>query len=84
MAIILSTEAGSDDSDDSDHYEAHEADGFDGDRGPYQPRTYFLMVSHHGHGTYSAEAEGYGEGHGEDGCEPGQADRSALGLMGRR
>jgi C4-dicarboxylate-specific signal transduction histidine kinase len=67
IAIILSTKAGSDDGDDSDDQEAEQTDGFDGDGGPYQPRTYFLMVFHHGHGAYSTEAEGYGEGHGEDG-----------------
>src|ERR1700679_2488296 len=80
MAIILSAEDG----DESDHYEAHEADSFDADGCPNQPRTYFLMVSHHGHGTYRAEAKGYGEGHGEDGCEPGQADRTALAFRGWR
>ena len=84
MGMILSTSDGSEDGDDSDRQEANKTNALDSNGNPYQARTYLLIDPHNGRGTCSAETEGYGEGDGEDGCEPGEADRFALGFMGRR
>jgi hypothetical protein len=81
---ILSTSDGSEDGDDSDRQKPNKTNALDSKGNPYQTRTYLLIDPHNGRGTCSAETEGYGEGDGEDGCEPGEADRFALGFMGRR
>jgi hypothetical protein len=82
IAIILSTEPGSDEGDDCDYQEAEETDGLDGDGSPYQVGTDLLMVSHHRGGTYSAESKGHAKADGKDGREPGKANRSALEFRG--
>jgi hypothetical protein len=83
LGMILSTSDGSEDGDDSDRQKPNKTNALDSNGNPYQTRTYLLIDPHNGRGTCSAETEGYGEGDGEDGCEPGEADRFALGFVGR-
>ena len=84
MEMILSTPDGSENGDDSDRQESNKTTALDNSGNPYQARAYLLISPHNGRGTYSAETEGYRKGNGEDGCEPGEADRLALGLVRRR